>query len=96
MAYNIPTPRARFDRDIHPISEFRDNAAAFVEHVQQAKHPLVITQHGRSAAVLLDVGEYEQILKRLDKLEIMKAVDAGIRAVEAGRVPATPRSKNGY
>lgn len=78
-------PRAQFDQDIRPISEFRDNAATFVEQVRETKRPLIITQHGRSAAVLLDVGEYERLMGRLEKLEIIEAIEEGIKDVEAGR-----------
>ena len=46
----------RPSQDIKPLSEFRANVATFVEHVQATKRPLVLTQHGRSAAILLAVG----------------------------------------
>ena len=45
------------DSDIKPLSEFRANAAIFVKHVKETKRPLVLTQRGKSAAVLLDVSE---------------------------------------
>ena len=50
----------RFTRDIRPLSEFRANAAAFVQQVRRTRLPLILTQHGKSAAVLLDVEEYER------------------------------------
>lgn len=37
----------RFTEDIRPLSEFRANAAAFVEQVQTTQRPIVLTQHGR-------------------------------------------------
>jgi len=36
--------------------------------VQTTHRPLVITNHGRSAAVLLDVTKYEELLEQLDLL----------------------------
>ncbi|MBF6594178.1 MAG: type II toxin-antitoxin system Phd/YefM family antitoxin [Thermaceae bacterium] len=86
-------PRVQLDLDIRPISEFREKAAAFVEQVHQTKRPLVITQHGRSAAVLLDISEYERLMQRLDKLEIIGAVEEGIKDVEAGRVTSHAEAK---
>ncbi len=61
--------RVVLDQDVKPISEFRANAASLVQQVQRTKRPLVITQQGRSAAVLLDVSEYEKLLAKLDLLQ---------------------------
>jgi prevent-host-death family protein len=61
--------RLMLDQDVKPLSEFRANAASLVQQVRDTKRPLVLTQHGRSAAVLLDVGEYEKLLERIEILE---------------------------
>jgi len=58
--------KSRPSQDIKPLSEFRANVATFVEHVQATKRPLVLTQHGRSAAILLAVEEYEALIDRAD------------------------------
>ncbi len=60
--------RVQFDKDVKPISEFRANAPSLIEQVHRTKRPLVITQHGKSAAVLMDVQEYEAMLEKLDVL----------------------------
>ena len=52
-------------QDVQPLSAFRANAAGFVRQVQETKRPLVLTQHGRSAAVVLDVGEYEALVEEV-------------------------------
>ncbi len=75
--------RPNLDEDVQPVSEFRANAAKFVQRVRETRRPLVLTQHGKSAAVLMDVGEYE---KMLDTIELLRAVNDGERRVEAGRV----------
>ena len=66
----------RLSRDIRPLSEFRANTAAFVRQVQESRRPLVLTQHGRGAAVLLDIAEYEQLLERAELLEDVHAAEA--------------------
>jgi prevent-host-death family protein len=55
--------------DIHSLSEFRSNASGFISQVQTTKRPLVITQNGKSAAVLLDVDEYEKIMDRTELID---------------------------
>ncbi len=52
--------------DIKPISEFRSNAKALISQVHCTKRPLVITQNGKSAAVLIDVLEYQKMVEMLE------------------------------
>ena len=70
--------RVVLDQDVKPISEFRANAAALLQQVQRTKRPLVITQQGRSAAVLLDVSEYEKLLARLELLQDIQTAEEQI------------------
>ncbi|HET6765061.1 MAG TPA: type II toxin-antitoxin system Phd/YefM family antitoxin [Longimicrobiaceae bacterium] len=75
--------RINLDEDVRPVSEFRQNAAKFVQQVRTTHRPLVLTQHGRSAAVLLDVGEYERMLETLG---VVRDVARAEREIEAGEV----------
>jgi len=50
------------EQDIQPLSEFRKHAAEYIERIKNDKRPLIITQHGKSAAVLLDVNSYQKML----------------------------------
>ncbi len=58
----------KFDQDIKPLSEVRNGMATFIKQVHETKRPLIITQRGKSAAVLLDVHEYELMREKLDLL----------------------------
>jgi prevent-host-death family protein len=83
--------RIRYSQDILPLSEFRANAAAFLEQVRSTGRPLVLTQRGRGAAVLLDISEYERLVERAELLEDIRtaeeqlAQDQGIEHEEAKR-----------
>lgn len=72
--------RPRLDEDVKPLSEFRANATACIQQVQKTKRPLVITHNGKSAAVLIDVSEYETLLGRIDLLEELRTGEAQIDA----------------
>ena len=48
-----------------------------------AEHPVLITQHGRPAAYLVDVETYE---KMSGKLAVLEMIARGERAIEQGRV----------
>ncbi|HEX8273201.1 MAG TPA: type II toxin-antitoxin system Phd/YefM family antitoxin [Longimicrobiaceae bacterium] len=73
--------RPNLDEDVQPVSEFRANAAKFVQRVRETRRPLVLTQHGKSAAVLMDVGEYERML---DTIELLQAIQEGEAELDAG------------
>ncbi|MEX0639272.1 MAG: type II toxin-antitoxin system Phd/YefM family antitoxin, partial [Balneolaceae bacterium] len=50
-------------------SEFRKKSADFVKRLKKEKQPIVLTQHGKSAAVLMDVSEYERFTRKMEMLE---------------------------
>ena len=56
-------------KDIEPLSEFRKKSADFIKRLKKEKQPIILTQHGKSAAVLMDVSEYERFTKKLEMLE---------------------------
>ena len=73
--------RLRIDQDIRSMSEFRTGIASFLKQVHDTKRPLIITQHGKGAAVLLDVGEYEAMQ---EKIELLKDVQTSMSQIENG------------
>lgn len=56
-------------KDIEPLSEFRKKSADFIKRLKKDKQPIILTQHGKSAAVLMDVSEYERFTKKMEMLE---------------------------
>ena len=62
--------------DVRPVTEFRAHTSAVLEQVHTTKRPVVLTQNGRSAAVLLDVEVYESLIEEV-------AVARDIRTAEA-------------
>lgn len=75
-------------RDVKPISDFRKDTAAVLRKLKETKHPLLLTQNGRSVAVLVDVDEFE----RMDyERRFLASIAAGLRDVARGRT--VPHSK---
>ena len=68
--------------DIQPLSAFRANAASMVQQVRETKRPLVLTQHGRSAAIVLDVTEYEALV---EEVELLRDVRTAEYQLESGQ-----------
>jgi antitoxin YefM len=71
--------------DVRPVTEFRAHASDVLRHLHSTKRPVILTQNGRSAAVLLDVDVYEDLL---DQLAFVKSVQTGLAQADAGRVVA--------
>ena len=74
--------RLKVDEDIRPMSEFRTGMAAYLKQVRDTKRPLIITQHGKGVAVLLDAGEYEAMQERIELLQDMQT---SISQLEGGQ-----------
>lgn len=71
-------PKILPTEDVRPLSEFRANAAAFVNQVRETRRPLILTQHGRSAAVLLDVKAYEDLIEHAELLHDVQLAEMQI------------------
>jgi prevent-host-death family protein len=72
----------KFDEDIRPLSEFRAEIASFVKQVNDTKRPLVLTQHGRGAVVVVDIAEYSAMRERLEIIDDIAASRAQLAAGE--------------
>ena len=71
--------------DVRPVTEFRANTSAILDQLHATKRPVILTQHGRSAAVLIDVDVYEEFL---DELAFLRALRTGEDQMRAGDVVA--------
>lgn len=69
----------KVDRDIKPLSEFRSHTAACLQQVHETGRPIVITQHGRGAAVVINVQEYERLLERVELLQDIVTAETEIK-----------------
>ncbi len=67
--------RVRVTTGIQPLAAFRANLAAILDQVRRRGRPVVITQRGRSAAILVNVEEYQALLDRLELLEDVRKAE---------------------
>jgi len=83
--------RIQLDKDVKPLSEFRSKVASYLEHVHNTKRPLLITQNGKSSAVLMDVVEYETII---DKIELLQDIQLAKTQIEDGNGISNSKAKS--
>ena len=72
--------------DIVPVGEFKTNISKWLKIIRERGHPLVITQNGKPAGVLLSPSEYDELVYK--KL-FVESVDRGLADADAGRVRTT-------
>ena len=84
------TARIEIDQDIQPLSEFRKHAADFIDRIKKQKRPVILTQHGKSAAVLVDVSEYQRMI---DKIDLMEELIEAERQIARGEVVSHDEAK---
>ena len=73
----------RISEDIVPVSAFKAGAAELLRRVAETGHPLVITQNGKAAGVLLSPAEFDRLSERA---RFVAAVEEGLADADAGRV----------
>jgi len=67
---------------ILPVSDLRQDAADVLGRVRKSRQPVIITQRGRAAAVLMSVESYEKTER---ELEILKRIARGEKEVRSGK-----------
>lgn len=72
----------RVSEDVVPIGQFKAQAKRWLKQAAQTNQPLVITQNGRPAAVLLSPAEFDRVVERY---RFVRAVEEGVADADAGR-----------
>jgi prevent-host-death family protein len=67
--------------NIIPVSDLRQDAANILKKLNKNNEPLIITQRGRAAAVLMGVEAYE---KAEHEKELLRLLAKGDKEIESG------------
>ena len=65
-----------------PITDLRQDSSSVLEAVRNSREPLIITQRGRAAAVMLSVEEYE---RSENERQILELLARGEKEIAAGK-----------
>jgi len=69
--------------NIRPLTDFRKNMKEYITKLNSNKQPIILTQHGKSAAVLLHAEKFQEMQ---DHIEFMRKVALGLEDYKQGRV----------
>ena len=78
-----PTAALRIAEDIVPIGELKAHLSEKIRALRGRRRPLVVTQNGKAAGVLLSPRAFDQLVERA---RLVAAVEEGLADVKAGRV----------
>src|SRR5687768_10319132 len=81
--HGAPMNPLRVSRNIVAIGELKVHTARVVKPVRDHGDAVVITQHGRAAAVMISPAEYDRLTARE---RVIVAIEEGLDDVSAGRV----------
>lgn len=76
----------RVSEGIVPLGEFKSQAAKLLKRLGESGQPMVITQNGRPAGVLVSPKEFDRIQERHRFLE---SIAAGLADAEGGKAIGT-------
>ncbi|MDA8424432.1 MAG: type II toxin-antitoxin system Phd/YefM family antitoxin [Nitrospiraceae bacterium] len=72
--------------DIVPIGEFKTSLSKWFKSLQSTGHPVIITQNGKPAGVLLTPEDYDELVY---KKSFLDSVGRGISDAGSGRTHTT-------
>ncbi len=69
-------------RGVIPITELKVHTKEILRRVSQTGEPVLITQNGHSAVLIVDVAAYQ---KQSDKLRLLEAIARGEKEILEGK-----------
>ncbi len=72
--------------DIIPLGKFKVGISKWLKSVQNTRHPLIITQNGTPAGVLLSPSEYDELVY---KKSFINSINKGLEDIEKGNTYST-------
>jgi len=64
------------------VTTLKRQATKLLADLHESKEPILITEHGRPSAYLLDVADYELMV---DRMKILEGIAKGEQAIRDGR-----------
>ena len=72
------------------VTTLKRHATKIIRELNRKHEPVLITEHGKPAAYLVDVRSYEGITQRM---ELLEGLSLGEAAIEGGRVVSHEEAK---
>ena len=80
----------KISQDIIPVGEFKTGISKWLRSIRNKNHPVIITQNGRPAGVLITPEEYDKLT--YSKM-FSESIDRGIQDINTGNIFSTSELK---
>lgn len=82
----------KISKDVVTLAEFKSQAAALLERISASSQPLLITQNGKPAGVLLSPAEFDR-LQEQEAARFVAAVSRGLHDADSDKVLSTAQAR---
>lgn len=82
----------KVSKDVVTLAEFKSQAPSLLERISNSSQPLLITQNGKPAAVLLSPAEFDR-LQEQETARFTTAVNRGLQDADAGKTMTSAQAK---
>lgn len=70
--------------DIDSLSSFKRNTADFLRRLRETGSPIILTVDGKPEFVVQDAESYQRLLRLVERLEEIRAVQEGLASMKRG------------
>ena len=78
----LPIRSIDLTKDVMPLSEFRSTIADCFARTRRTHRPILVTQNGRSASVVIDVADFQKMRETLELIDDVRAAEEEIERGE--------------
>jgi prevent-host-death family protein len=64
--------------DIRSVTELKRNTRGILDHLHDSERPVILTVNGRADSVLLNVRQYERLIKAANMANLLAEAEADI------------------
>ena len=75
------------------VTTLKRQATRVLAELHESKEPILITEHGKPSAYLLDVADYEHMVNRM---RILEGIARGEQAIRDGRICSNDEAKEKF
>ncbi len=72
-------------QNIHPLTDFVRNTKDHVRRLKESKTPEVLTINGRAELIVQDAQSYQEILDRLERVELVESLREAMKSMDQGQ-----------
>jgi len=83
----------KLSKDVVTLAEFKSQAATILERIGSSSQPLLITQNGKPAGVLLSPAEFDRIQEQ-ESARFIASVNRGLSDSDEGKLLTSAEAKS--